>query len=141
MTASAGWSLQSAIYQTLSNSAALTAALGGLRIYDDPPQSAPYPFITLGQSAIYDWSTGTEDGAEHLLTLHVWSRAGGKKQAYEILELIKSLLHDQALSLDGQALVNLRYQFSETRQDPDGETYHGIARYRAVTEPVQAQAA
>ena len=28
--------------------------LGGVRIYDDPPQAASYPFITFGQSLVRD---------------------------------------------------------------------------------------
>ena len=66
MTTSTGWSLQRGIYQALANSGELGALLGGPRIYDDPPQSATYPFISLGESTVRDWSTGTEDGAEHL---------------------------------------------------------------------------
>lgn len=76
MPASTGWSLQRGIYQALASSSKLELILGGTRIYDDPPQTASYPFIS--QSLLRDWSTGTEDGGEHLLTLHVWSRAGGK---------------------------------------------------------------
>ena len=38
-------------------------------------------------------------------------------------------------------LVNLRHELSEARLDPDGDTFHGIVRYRAVTEPAQAVAA
>lgn len=112
-----------------------------MRVYDDAPQSAPYPFITLGQSVVRDWSTGTEDGAEHDLTLHVWSRSGGKKQVQEILEAIKLVLHDRPLALPDHHLVNLRHELSEARLDPDGDTFHGIVRYRAVTEPAQAAAA
>jgi len=141
MAESAEWSLQSAICQALAGSAELTAQLGGLRVYDHPPQAAAYPFVTIGESSVFDWSTGTEDGAEHLVTLHVWSRSGGKRQAYALVEKIRELLSDQALILNDHALVNLRYQFSETRQDPDGETYHGVVRYRAVTEPAAAVAA
>lgn len=141
MTASTGWSLQRGIYQALAGSAQLTALLGGARIYDDPPQAASFPFVTLGQSVIRDWSTGTEDGAEHLLTLHVWSRSGGKKQVHDIVEAIKAVLHDKPLSLIDHHLVNLRHEFSEARPDPDGHTFRGIIRYRAVTEPEQAAAA
>lgn len=125
----------------LAGSLDLTTLLGGVRVYDDAPQSAPYPFITLGQSVVRDWSTGTEDGAEHDLTLHVWSRSGGKKQVQEILEAIKSVLHDRPLALPDHHLVNLRYELSEARLDPDGDTFHGIVRYRAMTEPAQAAAA
>ena len=31
--------------------------------------------------------------------------------------------------------------WSKARLDPDGDTFHGIVRYRAVTEPAQAVAA
>jgi len=141
MAAVASWALQRGVYQALAGSLDLTTLLGGVRVYDDAPQAAIYPFITLGQSVIRDWSTGTEDGAEHLLTLHVWSRAGGKKQVHDIIEAIKATLHDQPLTLVDHELVNLRHEFSEARPDPDGDTYHGIVRYRAVTEPAQAQAA
>lgn len=140
MAENAQWSLQSAIYQALAGSAELTAQLGGLRVYDRPPQGAAYPFVTIGESSVFDWSTGTEDGAEHLVTLHVWSRSGGKREAYALVEKIRDVLHDQALMLNDHALVNLRYQFSQTRQDPDGETYHGVIRYRAVTEPAAVAA-
>jgi hypothetical protein len=137
----ATWALQRSVYQALAGSSDLTTLLGGTRIYDDAPQAAPYPFVTLGQSVIRDWSTGTEDGAEHNLTLHVWSRTGGKKQVHRIIEAIKDVLHDQPLMLADHHLINLRHEFSEARLDPDGDTFHGIVRYRAVTEPAQAEAA
>lgn len=133
----ASWALQHSIYQALASSPDVTTLLGGARIYDDPPQAASFPFVTLGQSVVRDWSTGTEDGAEHELTLHVWSRAGGKKEVQAIMEAVRGALHDQPLSLADHHLVNLRHEFSEARLDPDGDTFHGIVRYRAVTEPDQ----
>jgi hypothetical protein len=137
----ASWALQRGIYQALVGSSDLTTLLGGARIYDNAPQGAAFPFITFGQSVVRDWSTGTEDGAEHNLTLHVWSRTGGKKQAQEIIEAVRAALHDQPLILADQHLINLRHEFSEARLDPDGDTFHSIVRYRAVTEPEQAAAA
>ncbi len=65
MAEAASWALQRSVYQALAGSSDLTTLLGGARIYDDAPQGAAFPFITLGQSVIRDWSTGTEDGAEH----------------------------------------------------------------------------
>ena len=139
MTA-ASWALQRSIYQTLSNASELTSRLGGDGIYSNPPPAAEFPFITIGQTVDLDWSTGTEDGNEHSLTLHIWSRADSALEVHEITEIVRDLLHDQALNLDDHQLINLRHEFSQARIDPDGETLHGIVRYRAVTEPMQQAA-
>ncbi len=132
----ATWSLQKSIYEALTNDAVLTSLLGGPKIYDDVPQNPSYPYVTLGQSLARDWSTGSEDGQEHIITLHVWSLSGGKKEAHEIIAAVQDILHDAPLIVTDHNLVNLRQEFSDTRRDPDGEHYHGIVRYRAVTEPV-----
>ena len=134
--ANASWSLQQAIYTTLSSATPLIDLLGGPHIYDDVPQRAAFPYLTLGQSTVRDWSTGSDDGLEHLLTLHVWSRAGGRGQTHDIMAAVEGALDDQSLALDGHRLVNLRHVLSEARREPDGVTYHGIVRLRAVTEPV-----
>jgi hypothetical protein len=140
MTA-ASWALQRSIYQTLVAAPALTGRLGGDRIYSKAPQGQALPYITLGQTVTLDWSTGTEDGTEHDLTLHIWSRADSAEEVHEIMDAVKAVLHDRPLSLDDHYLVNLRHEFAEARIDPDGETMHGIVRYRAVTEPQQLAAA
>jgi len=128
------WALQREVYATLANDTAVAALLGGARIFDDVPQDTPFPFITLGTASVSDWSTGTESGLEHRLDVHVWSRYAGKRQAYEVIDAVRAVLHDAALSLNGAQLVNLRCQSFEVRRDDDGETYHGVARFRAVTE-------
>lgn len=131
----AGWALQQSIYAKLAADAGVLALLGAPRIYDDVPQGTPFPYLTFGQSTLRDWSTGSETGDEHLLTLHVWSRAAGRKETHAIMDVLRSALHETSLALDGHRLVNIRHEFSEARREPDGDTYHGIVRYRAVTEP------
>lgn len=134
--AGAAWALQQAIFAALTADAGLTALLGGARVYDDVPVRAQFPYMTFAQTAERDWSTGGEEGSEHVVTLHVWSRGAGRKEALQIMGAARALLHDQTLSLSGHRLVNIRHEFSEARRDTDGETYHGIVRFRAVTEPV-----
>src|SRR5262245_50488091 len=129
------WPLQQSIFAALSADAALTALLGPGRIFDDVPQATARPYITLGPATAQDWSTGSEAGTQHAFTVHVWSEAKGKKQAHEILGAVHAALHDQPLTLAGHRLVNLRHGRSEVRRDADGETIHGTARFRAVTEP------
>jgi hypothetical protein len=52
------------------------------------------------------------------------------------MEIARARLHDAALTLDEHHLVNLRLEFSEARYDEDLSVYHGLLRFRAVTEPV-----
>lgn len=128
--------LQSTIFKSLTSDPALTALLGGPKVFDRQPEKASFPYLTLGRTAVMDWSTGTEDGAEHILTLHVWARGGGKQETYEIMDLVSNRLHDAHLPVNGHELVNLRLQFAEARREPSSATYHGILRFRAVTEPL-----
>ena len=133
---SASWALQQSVYAALTSDPQITALLGTVRVFDDVPQKTEFPYLTLGQSSVRDWSTGTEAGDEHLLTLHVWSRASGRKQTHEIMGALKNALHNRALALQGHRLINIVHQFSDARRDPEGDTYHGIVRLRAVTEPL-----
>lgn len=131
---SASFALQKAIVSTLTSDAALVALLGGPRVYDDVPNRSEFPFISIGQTTERDWSTGSDLGSEHVFTLHVWSRARGRKEADEVMAAAREALHDQGLALADHRLVNLRHEFSDARREPDGETFHGLSRYRAVTE-------
>ncbi len=92
------------------------------------------PSSTIGRATVSDWSTGTEEGAEHRLTLDVWSRQRGMSEAHAIAGAIRAALNDAALTLDGHALVNLRFETADIARDPDGITVHGVVRFRAVTE-------
>jgi hypothetical protein len=131
-----GWDLQQAVHQTLAADAALTSLLGGAAVHDHVPQHAAFPFVVLDATRIADWSTATEPGAEHQLTLHVWSRYRGKAESYAITDAIRDLLDDAPLLLAENRLVNLRHQFSDLRRDEGGETWHAVLRFRAVTEPL-----
>ncbi len=126
--------LQRAIFAALSQDAALTALLGGPRVFDRVPANTPFPYVTFGRTSLYDWSTGTESGVEQLFTLHVWSKAQGKSETLAILERIAGLLDDQPLPLEGAALVSMRLEFSEVRYDEDLAVHHGLARFRALVE-------
>ena len=134
--ANANWELQKSLYSALVNDTALTALLSGAKVYDDVPQGTAFPYVTIGETTVRDWSTGSEEGLEHILTVHVWSRAKGRRQVHDIIDAMTARLHNMELPVMGHNLVNFRHELSEARRESDGETYHGIVRYRAVTEPV-----
>ena len=133
--ASSGWDLQKAVYAALVADTALTTLLGGANIHDAAPQTVAFPYVVIDQMQLRDWSTGTEPGAEHMLTLHVWSRYAGKREAYEIADAARAALDGALLTLEDHRLINLRHQYSELKPAEAGETHHGVLRFRAVTEP------
>jgi hypothetical protein len=123
------------MHAALTASAEVISALGGGRVFDDVPRGGPYPYVTFGPITARDWSTGSEGGQEHAIALHVWSQAAGRREVQRIAEAIRAALDGQSLSLTDHRLINLRHELSETRREADGETYRGILRFRAVTEP------
>jgi hypothetical protein len=135
MTAPAA-ELQKAVFDALAADAAVTALLGGGKIYDHAPANIAFPYLTFGRTSIFDWSTGTESGTEQLFTLHVWSKAKGKKETLAIMEAVRALLDDGSLELDEHHLVNMRLAFAEARYDEDLSVHHGLLRFRAVTEEI-----
>ncbi len=129
----AEWELQKAIYQTLSADAALKAEIGDpARIFDDPPPDAVFPYLTLGEARMSDWK-GVDGGAEHDVKLYVFSRYAGRREVKRILGAVYDALHEAALTLAGHDLINIRFVFADAFRRSDGETYQGVARFRAVT--------
>jgi hypothetical protein len=127
--------LRAAIHDALTADAVLTGLLGGPKIYDEPPATATFPYVTLGEARISDFSAGEDALQEHQLTLHAWSRQGGHKEAHMIAGALLQALDDAPLAPDGHRLVNLRFALADIRREPDGRTYHALVRFRAVTEP------
>ncbi len=135
MSMPAAAALRAAVHDALTADAALTSALGGARIYDEPPRAAAFPYVTLGEARIADYFAGDARGQEHQLTLHAWSRQGGHREAHIIAGALLQALDDAPLSLADHRLVNLRFAVADVRREADGRTYHARVAFRAVTEP------
>ena len=90
--------LRVAIHDALIADSGVTAALGGAKIYDEPPRNATFPYVTLGEARIIDASSDLGPTQEHQLTLHAWSRQGGHKEAHLIAGALLSALDDAPLS-------------------------------------------
>lgn len=134
MATSGNWSLQRGVYEALTADRSVTGLLGGAKIFDSAPQAASYPYLTVGESTDPDWSTGSPESAQHILTLHVWSRGGGEKETHDIIEAIRTALKNGPVAVNDDQQVELHHEFSGARRDPNDEAYHGIVRYRAVTD-------
>ena len=112
--------------------ARLSAALAPIKVYDAVPQGAAYPYVALGDDTQIDWSSKGASGHEHTLTFHAWSRYAGRKEAKELLGKVVAALGTR-LALDGHWNVDIYPEFETTLLDEDGQTYHGVIRFRALT--------
>ena len=126
--------LHAAIHDTLAADIALTGLVGPDAVFDRAPPRAAFPYITFGPTAAYDWSTGTDRGDGHLLTLHIWSEAHGRKQALAIAERVTALLDDAHLVLAGHRLVLLRFADLDAGYDAALRGFRATLRFEALTE-------
>jgi len=130
----ASWALQRAIFATLASDTDVIAAVGE-RIFDAVPRGSAFPYIVIGDDKESDWSTATEPGSSHALTIHIWSRAAGRRETRLAAEAVIAALNGAALALSGHTLIDLRWLESESSRESDGETVHAQLRFKAVTEP------
>ncbi len=110
-------------------------ALLGARFYDDPPPDAVFPYVTLGRVESRVSDASAIEAIEHSVTLHVWSRHGGRAEALDIIGALREALHDAPLNVTGRALVFVFAQFADVFRSGDGLTTLGLLRLRALTEP------
>ncbi len=126
---SASLELQKAVFAALTGSSALTGLLGGSRIYNDVPRGAALPYVTIGESTVRDWSTGSDEGHEHLLTVSVWSRVNGEREVHQISSAVESALNDGALTVAG--VRHCRRSHSADPRTADRARYHKRCRASA----------
>lgn len=110
------------------------AALIGARVYDDAPPEAIFPYVTVGRVDTRPSDASNAAALEHGVTLHAWSRYGGRAETLNIVAAIRDALHHAALDVEAQRLVLLLVTFTDVFRSGDGRTTHGVVRLRAVTE-------
>ncbi len=150
------WELQVAIFKVLKPDTELQALMAQ-RWFDYIPKKSAYPYGRYEEEATAEYDTSETGeasgfGKEHLISIHVFDDYEGTKRIRAILGRVNKLLQNNtAISLGENAwsldfvndqytvggehtLVSLLFTASDVVSDPDGQTYHGIAQYRAVTE-------
>jgi hypothetical protein len=133
---SAAKALQAAIFARLSGDVALTALLGPGRIRDRLLERQERPMLALLEIESRDWSTASEPGEEHVVSIEARSGEGGHRLVQEIAACVRAALHDAPLVLVGHQLVNLRLERTRTARDAGTQGHVAAMQFRAVTEPL-----
>lgn len=126
--------LRRAMLAALSGDATLVALLGGARIFEEAPPGAPAPRIAFSDAQARDWSAQLSRGAEQMLVLTVWSGARGTREALDIADRVVAVLDEAPLTLEGHALIDLRFVALATRREQNGRYARVDVRFRATTE-------
>jgi hypothetical protein len=134
MSASPVLALRKAIRAALLADATIVAALGGPRIYDEAPRGAETPYAHFADAEMRDWSAALSRGAEQFLTLAVVTTERGLGPALRIGQQIVDRLDTSALTLEGHALVDLRFLSMNTKRDASGRFARVALLFRATTE-------
>ncbi|OJF95897.1 DUF3168 domain-containing protein [Pararhizobium antarcticum] len=131
---SAAQALQAAIYARLSEDAVLTALIGTDGVHDRLLLRRDEPHVRFAGIETRDWSTASEPGEEHIVTLEVRSGEGGHRVTQAIAARLHALIDDAALPLSGAVLVNLRHQKTRFVRDAKARGHLAEMMFRAVTE-------
>lgn len=126
--------LRQAIHALLSADAALLAMTGAGKLLDRPAQGTALPFILHGLARTEDYSTATEAGEEHFLSLDIWTDTGGQKRGLEIAARIHALVDNASLNPPGVVLVSLSYLGTRCRREARSRAIVCEVQFRAVTE-------
>ncbi len=137
METNAQWAVQKALLAMLNADTSLGPILGSpVRLYDDIPDQPQFPFATFDRATASPIEAERPGAFEHVMTLKLWSRYGGRREALEGLHGLRDAIDDAALVLDGHHLVGIRTTFSDIFRVRSSRVFEAILTLRAVTEPL-----
>lgn len=123
--------VQKAVYDAL-----VAASIAGVREVRDRPIIAPtaddFPFIEIGAAQDIPADAGGDDGIEHYVDIHAYSRATGQRQIKTIAEAIYAALHGVTLTVVGKATAHCWLDGGRIITERDGMTTHSIQTFQII---------
>lgn len=109
--------------------AALTGIAGVTGVHDGPPPDAVPPYLVIGPDLMTEWSTKTEPGHEHRISVSVWDAGPGTARAKALMGVVETRLAAVAGRRDGHSIVSSRLLRTLVLTDPEGWT-QGLVDFR-----------
>ena len=138
MTYALSWPLQEGVFQLLSNDAGVAVHVAG-RIYDAPPsldaETVPDGiYVTIGDERVENWSTATDQGAAHLLTIAVHAPRRGFAEAKQAAGAVSDAMLGGAIAMSRGRVILARFVDARTRR-AEGDALRRIEmRFRLTVE-------
>ena len=119
MTYALSWPLQEGLFALISGDPACDALLSG-RVYDAAPhlggEEPDGVYVTLGDEQTSDWSTASDAGAIHLVSMSIHSPGHGFAVAKQAAAAVCDAVLAGGLTLSRGRLVNARFVDARTRR-------------------------
>jgi len=110
-------------------------ALVGERVYDRPPSTRSFPYLSIGPHDVAEDDADCIEGDSHAVQIDVWSRSpAGFAECKKVTEAARDALHKYAGTPETGALVEMRVTGRRYLGDPDGLTSHGVLTVAALME-------
>lgn len=111
------------------------------RIFDTKaPDATPFPYITVTSPTESPFDAFNRRGNDTSLTLHIWYREAGNspreisaRVVHSVYREVESVLNYGPIAIAGATFMSGRLVYVAGMLDPDGFTYHGVARYDVLT--------
>lgn len=131
----ASWQgIQTDVITILKNDTALQAMVEG--VYDHVPVGAKLPLVVLGQVQGTPWRTQVMNGMQYRLELRVISDAAGRKTATQIVERVREVLWEMALTDPNQLLIARQVDVLRFDAANRSGQYEAELQFRLFTEEV-----
>lgn len=127
------WPIQTAVYARLTGDPVLMAMITG--VFDHIPGTAAQPYVVIGESTEEPSHAHDRKGTDASLTLHVWSRYAGYKQAAAIVKELDRLLDRwHPTTVDEHQAVTVFNDNTQYLTDTDPALRHAVVRYAVWAE-------
>lgn len=109
-------------------------------VYNYVPRASSMPYVSVRISDTLEYDTSETGslagyGYEHRVNVHMWSDKRGQFELLNVLDRIKTLLHNQPLTMAGDIThVSTLFLDRQVEQEGDGQVFHGVDQFRIITE-------
>lgn len=128
--------VQIALVQAMVADAGI-AGLVGDRVFDDVPDEAEYPYISLGPENWQPFEPACLTGAEGVVQIDVWSASVGRVECKAITERVAALFNAEAAPVvpdGGWRISGQRVALVQLMSDPGSRTRHGVIQVEMTIE-------
>ena len=138
MTYALGWPLQQALFATLCESPVCKTHFNG-QIFDAPlpfgSEAAPEGlYLIIGDEEVQDWSTTSDAGAVHLVSLNIHAPRRGFSEAKQAAADVSDAILGGTLHLERGRVVNIRFVDANTHREEADQLRRIEMRFRITLE-------